>query len=89
MTGRDQIAPWEISDVWSRFESLEERHRRLQAAYDVARRALDSVTPRKAANLRLAWADFHAAVTQLGGTVDEISRLHAAALAASAESRSP
>jgi len=77
----DRPVPWESDEVWNRFELLEERHRRLQAAYDVARRSLDTASPRTSARLRLAWCEFHAAVTQLGQTVDEISRLHAEALA--------
>jgi hypothetical protein len=82
MTAREVHVPWECEETWLRFERLEEQHRRLQAAHDLARRELDRVNPRtEGPSLRHAWNQFYLVVTQLGETVDEIARLQAQMLA--------
>ena len=65
-------AEWLDQGFWERLDTLEGRHRRIQAQYDNARRGLERLTSSELDELRTAWRHYCEVIAELDQTTAEI-----------------
>jgi hypothetical protein len=68
-------AEWLDAGFWERLDRLEGRHRRAQAAHEIARRRLERLTPGAAEELLYAWRHYCEVIAELEQTTAELVAL--------------